>query len=109
MIDVNATHSEPGASPDQPARNRARRSLRRLRFSVRSLMVTVLLLGGSAGWVVHRARVQREAVNAIERAGGKVEYDEVFTSEGLRDNPRPFWPRWIVERLAESISRRLLR
>ena len=42
----------------------------RVRLTVRTLMVLVLVLGGVLGWVVHRARVQREAVAAIKRAGG---------------------------------------
>ncbi len=102
MIDVSATHSEPSASPDQPARNRARRSLRAPPIQRALAHGDGLVSGWSAGWVVHRARVQREAVSAIECAGGKVEYDEVFTNEGLRDNPKPFWPRWIVERLGRE-------
>jgi hypothetical protein len=28
-------------------------------------MVLVLIIGGGLGWVIHRARVQREAVAAI--------------------------------------------
>jgi hypothetical protein len=38
-----------------------------MRISVRGLVVAVLVLGGGFGWVVNRARVQREAVAAIER------------------------------------------
>ena len=48
---------------------------RSLRFSLRGLIVVVLIIGGSLGWVVHRARVQRRAVAAIEKAGGTVEYE----------------------------------
>ncbi len=44
----------------------------RSRLSVRALMVLVLVCGGWLGWVVHRARVQKDAVAAIERAGGGI-------------------------------------
>lgn len=46
-----------------------------LRLSVRGLIVLVLVIGGSLGWIVHSARVQREAVAAIMEAGGEVLYD----------------------------------
>ena len=47
------------------------------RVSVRALMILVLLVGGGFGWTVHQctARIQREAVAAIEQAGGYVFYD----------------------------------
>ncbi len=46
-----------------------------LRFSVRGLIVLVLLIGVWLGWLVRSARIQREAVAAIERAGGWIAYD----------------------------------
>ena len=57
-------------SPGSPAKKR-----RRFGLSLRALMVLVLILGGGLGWIAHRARVQREAVAAIEKAGGKVDYN----------------------------------
>jgi Leucine-rich repeat (LRR) protein len=48
------------------------------RLRVRSLVILVLLLGGGFGWTVntvHRGRMQRAAVAAIETAGGVVFYD----------------------------------
>jgi hypothetical protein len=48
---------------------------RRLRLSVRALMVVVLITGGGLGWLMYRARVQRDAVAAIRRAGGLTYYD----------------------------------
>jgi hypothetical protein len=41
-----------------------------LRFSVRGLIVLVLVIGAALGWFVRGARTQRDAVAAIERAGG---------------------------------------
>jgi hypothetical protein len=57
------------------------RPRRRFRLSVRALMVFVLILGGWLGWVVHRARVQREVVTAIRQAGGEVWYDDVWLDQ----------------------------
>jgi len=48
------------------------------RISVRSLIILVLLLGGGFGWTVNtvrRGRMQRQAVAAINTAGGVVFYD----------------------------------
>jgi hypothetical protein len=49
-----------------------------LRLSVRMLMVLVLLVGGGLGWVVRRATIQRQAVESIKKAGGRVAYDWEF-------------------------------
>lgn len=46
-----------------------------LRISVRELLVLVLVIGAGLGWIVRAARIQREAVAAITRAGGSVKYD----------------------------------
>jgi hypothetical protein len=56
---------------------------RRLRLSIRAMLVLVLAFGTFLGWLSHRARVQRIAVATIERAGGKVYYDSG------PENPRP--------------------
>ena len=47
---------------------------RYLRLSVRAMIGLILLLALGFGWIANRAGVQREAVAAIERAGGKVWY-----------------------------------
>ena len=77
------------------------------RLSVRGLIVLVLILGAWLGWIARRARVQRQAVAAIHRAGGSVRYDwEVRQHQGpfggmtipVR-NTKPPWPEWLVDRL----------
>jgi hypothetical protein len=69
---------------------------RRLQVSVRALMVLVLITGGGLGWVIYRARVQREAVAAITRAGGEFAYSWQ-RSNGLPviPRPKPPWPEWL--------------
>ena len=54
-----------------------------LRFSVRGMIVLVILFGVGLGWIVRNAQIQREAVTAIQKAGGHVEYDS-----GPTANPR---------------------
>jgi hypothetical protein len=65
-------------------------------MSVRALMLVVLVVGGGLGWLTHRARVQREAVAAIEAAGGSVIYDwqwDSATSWLKLGSPTPGWLR----------------
>jgi Leucine-rich repeat (LRR) protein len=50
------------------ARQRARWYRLSLRLSVRAFMVVVLVVGGLLGWAMHRARVRREALAAIQQA-----------------------------------------
>jgi Leucine-rich repeat (LRR) protein len=70
----------------------------------------VFLVAAALGWIVHRARVQRDAVAAIERCGGYVEYDWQLLPGRLKDPGRwhygppphrpgtgPPWPRWLVD------------
>ena len=44
------------------------------RFSVRTLLASVLVIGGGLGWFSYRAQIQREAVATVIRAGGSVRY-----------------------------------
>jgi hypothetical protein len=46
-----------------------------LRFRMRGLLVFVMVIGAGLGWIVRDAHVQRDAVAAIQAAGGKVMYD----------------------------------
>jgi len=73
-----------------------------LRISVRGLIVVVLVLGGGLGWVVNRARVQREAVAAIERAGGSVKYKWDYTVGTLISSEEPAWPNWLIKNVGPN-------
>ncbi len=53
-----------------------------LRFSVRGLMLLTLVIGAGMGWVVRGARIQREAVAAIERERGDVIYKGEHIAQG---------------------------
>ena len=61
-----------------------------LRFSVRGMVVLVLLIGFRLGWLVRCARIQREAAAAIEKAGGKVYY-------GGSENLGRWAPKWLLD------------
>jgi hypothetical protein len=56
------------------------------------MIVLVLLIGGILGWIVHEAHVQRDAVAAIRKANGNVEYD-------FNPNGSPLWLKWLVDRI----------
>ena len=45
---------------------------RHVRFSMRGLILFVLVIGGGLGWIVRLANIQRNAVAAIQNSGGSV-------------------------------------
>jgi hypothetical protein len=76
----------------------------RVRLSVRALMASVLIVSCGLGWLVHRARLQRNAVAAIRKAGGRVFYDWEFryVPNGAfnftgRTGGRPRGPKWLID------------
>jgi hypothetical protein len=74
------------------------RPWRRLpRFSVRGLVVFVLVIGGGLGWLVRSARIQRAAVAAITKAGGSVVYEWDRSNLRLIPEGDPCAPKWLVD------------
>jgi DNA-binding transcriptional ArsR family regulator len=87
MIDVIVAPTEAISSPWRKF----------LRFSVRGLIVLVLVFGAGLGWVVRSAKVQREAVAAIKNAQGSVTYDwERHNGKSIL-GARPWAPGWLVD------------
>jgi Leucine Rich repeat len=82
-----------------PASPASRPSRTYLRFSVRGLIVLVLVIGAGLGWIVRSARIQREAVTAIERAGGDVTYDWEWKYAESMPSGKPRASRWLVNLL----------
>jgi hypothetical protein len=70
-----------------------------LRFSVRGLIVVVLVVGGWLGWIVRSARIQRDAVAAITKTGGEVNYNWEWRDGVPVPRAQPWAPRWLVDLL----------
>jgi len=73
-----------------------------LRVSVGALMILVLLIGAGLGWtmhIVHAARMQRESVAAIEKAGGDVVYDCDLNPNHTVRIRRLAYVRWLDRRV----------
>jgi internalin A len=68
-----------------------------VRLSVRALIVLVLLIGAGLGWMVRSARIQRDAVAAIEKAGGWVKYDWECSNRNDIPGGKPWAPGWLVD------------
>ena len=68
-----------------------------LRWSVRGLLVLVLVIGSGLGWIVHQAHVQRDAVAAIRNAGGVVLYDWEWNNGKSIPGGKPWAPRWLTD------------
>jgi hypothetical protein len=83
--------------PEAPARK-----LRWFQFSLRSLLLLVLLVSLGMSWVavkIERGRQQKEAVEEIEKLGGLVAYDyqQVYRSVG------PSGPVWLRNWLGKDL------
>ncbi len=70
-----------------------------LRFGVRTMLVAVLVIGGGLAWIVRSARIQREAVAAIRKGHAGVYYDWMCKDGVPIRNAKPWWPRWLVDRV----------
>jgi len=68
-----------------------------LRFSLRGLLVLVLIVGGSLGWLTRSAQIQRDAVSSIRRAGGLVTYDWQQKHGKLNQTTTTWAPKWLVD------------
>jgi hypothetical protein len=75
-----------------------------LRFSLRGMLLGVMLLAAWLGWHVHRVQVQTRVVERVHELGGNINYD-FETQRDARGNyttdPKavlPF-PRWIIRLL----------
>jgi internalin A len=68
-----------------------------LRCSVRGLIVLVLVIAIGLGWIVRGARIQRQAVAAIEKAGGRASYDWEWNNETSIPRGKPWAPSWLTD------------
>jgi len=68
-----------------------------LHFSVRGLIVVVLVIGLWFGLIVRPARVQRDAVVAITKAQGSVMYDWEWSNGKAIPGGKPWAPEWLVD------------
>jgi len=66
-------------------------------MSLRALLIMVLVLGGWLGWFVRNARIQHDAVAAVQRAGGSVAYDIDWRNEGFNPYARPWTPMRLLD------------
>ena len=79
--------------------------LRSPRVRIRTLILAVALVGLVMGWYVAKAKSRREAIAAIEKAGGWVEYADRFDGDTLSDRDDPPWPRWIRRVVGDEMLR----
>ena len=70
---------------------------RYLLFSVRGLIVLVLLIGVGLGWMVRSAHIQRDAVAAIRLVGGSVIYDWARKTGNGMPAGLPRALRWLAD------------
>jgi hypothetical protein len=73
-----------------------------LRFSVRGLLILVLLIGGWLGWFARTARTQREAVAAILKAHGAIRYDWQGANFAAGEPAQPMATRWLARTIGQD-------
>ncbi len=91
------TYRSPDAGMTDQAKPVSRPWRRFLRFSVRGLIVLMLAMGAGLGWLVRGARIQREAVAAITKAGGTVVYNWNEDTSPFSPAGKPWAPGWLVK------------
>jgi hypothetical protein len=64
-----------------------------LRFSLRTLLVVMLVVCVTLGWKVEKTRKQREAVAWVEECGGEVDNEYEW------DKVKPHGPKWLRDQL----------
>jgi hypothetical protein len=79
-----------------PVRIRPNSRRRWLRLSVRGVIVSVLFIGGWLGWIVHSARVQRDAATAMEQAGYSWYFDWQWDDHVYIESGKPWATSWLV-------------
>ncbi len=67
-----------------------------LRFSLRGLIVLVLVIGLWLGLIVRPVHVQQDAVAAITKAHGSVKYDWEWSNGKAIPGGKPWAPEWLV-------------
>ena len=68
-----------------------------LRFSVRGLLVLMLVIGGGLGWIIRQAHIQRDALAAVVKAGGSVTYDWEWNNGKFIPGGKLWAPKWLVD------------
>jgi hypothetical protein len=96
---------EAEAAADTACQPRPRRRLSFFRFSVRGLLLVILVIDCGLGWiarVVRTGQVQGRAVAAIYQAGGWVLYDTDWDQRQATSAWQPRWPRWLIDRVGAN-------
>jgi hypothetical protein len=73
---------------------------RYLQFSLRTLLLLMLVLGGLLAWKIDKAKKQQASVAWVREIGGSVLYDHEVDDNGtVRSNARPQAPQWLIAQL----------
>ena len=76
-----------------------------LQFSVRALLLAVILIAVFLGVQVNRARTQARAVAAVKAYGGFVHYDYEYVSGAYKSGCEPWAPSWLRAAIGDDFFR----
>jgi hypothetical protein len=71
--------------------------------------VLLVAIVGWCAWILAGARIQHDAVAAIEKAGGSVVYDWELRDTPLVPTPKPPWLKWLVDHLGVDCFSNVIR
>jgi internalin A len=77
--------------------------LRRLRLHARPIVATVFIFAALVGWREYLVHTQRDAVAAIQRAGGTVSYEWEFRNGMPAQASLAPWRRWLISILGPDL------
>ena len=93
-------------SKGSPGTNLVPQTARRIQFSLRTMLLTIVLLSLPLAWLaarLDRAMRQRSIVEGIRGIGGEVEYDDEFDRSGDQPGWRdPSGPKWLRKLLGHD-------
>ena len=64
---------------------------------MRGLIVVELVIGAGLAWIVRQAHIQRDAVAAIENAGGSVSYNWEWNYGNIPRRAKPRHTKWLAD------------
>ena len=82
---------------------------RSLRFSVRGMIVLILLIGVCLGWRVDKARRQRHAIAQVDKYNGYVRFDYEYVNGKEIAHAEPKAPKWLRRRVGDEYFREVSR
>jgi hypothetical protein len=109
LLRLPAVGDNAGMQTEPPKSDPPKRKRRWFQFSLRTLLIFTIVVAVACGWLgrrIERKRNEREAIEAILKFGGSVEYDyqllHPFPGASWSPTAEPYGPAWMRNLLGEN-------